>query len=69
MNILRRLAIVLVALGAKSTFLIVALVLIGGSAHAIPIYLDLGYTVVVLANYSPPSANIVANVLEQLITM
>lgn len=30
-------------------------------------YLDLGYTIVVLSNYSQPSANIVANALDQLI--
>jgi hypothetical protein len=29
-------------------------------------YLDSGYSVVVLSNYSAPSANIVANVIEQL---
>jgi len=29
-------------------------------------YLDLGYTIVVLSNYSQPSANIVANVTDQL---
>jgi CubicO group peptidase (beta-lactamase class C family) len=31
-------------------------------------FLDSGYTVVVLSNYSQPSANIVANVIDQLIT-
>ena len=31
-------------------------------------YLDSGYTYVVLSNYSPPSANIVANVIDQLLT-
>jgi hypothetical protein len=30
-------------------------------------YLDTGYTCIVLANYSAPSANIVANVIDQLI--
>ena len=30
-------------------------------------YLDSGYTVIVLSNYSAPSANIVANVASQLI--
>jgi CubicO group peptidase (beta-lactamase class C family) len=31
-------------------------------------YLDSGYTIIVLSNYSQPSANMVANVIEQLIT-
>lgn len=31
-------------------------------------FLDSGYTVVVLSNYSQPSANIVANVIDQMIT-
>lgn len=31
-------------------------------------YLDSGYTVIILSNYSAPSANIVANVIDQLIT-
>jgi CubicO group peptidase (beta-lactamase class C family) len=31
-------------------------------------FLDSGYTVIVLSNYSQPSANMVANVIEQLIT-
>jgi len=30
-------------------------------------YLDSGYTIIVLSNYSQPSANIVANVIDQLI--
>ena len=30
-------------------------------------YLDSGYTIVILSNYSAPSANIVANVIDQLI--
>jgi len=30
-------------------------------------YLDLGYSVIVLSNYSQPSANIVANVIDQLL--
>lgn len=30
-------------------------------------YLDSGYTYIILSNYSPPSANIVASVLDQLI--
>ena len=31
-------------------------------------YLDLGYTFIILSNYSAPSANIVANIIDQLIT-
>ena len=31
-------------------------------------YIDSGYTIVILSNYSAPSANIVANVIDQLIT-
>jgi hypothetical protein len=31
-------------------------------------FLDSGYTYAVLANYSQPSANIVANVIDQLIS-
>ena len=31
-------------------------------------FLDLGYTVIILSNYSAPSANIVANIIDQLIT-
>ncbi len=31
-------------------------------------FLDSGYTVVVLSNYSPPSANIVANVIDEMIS-
>lgn len=31
-------------------------------------YLDSGYTVVILSNYSAPSANIIANVMDQLIS-
>ena len=30
-------------------------------------YLDSGYTVIVLSNYSPPSANIVEQVIEQML--
>ena len=31
-------------------------------------YLDLGYTFIILSNYSAPSANTVANIIDQLIT-
>ncbi len=31
-------------------------------------YIDSGYTLVILSNYSAPSANIVANVIDQLIS-
>ncbi len=39
----------------------------GSNCH-FKMYLDSGYTVIILSNYSQPSANIVANVVDQLMT-